>query len=265
MLDYKIHNREKDQEDLVLIHGLGGNSSIFYKQFKHYKKEFNVITIELPGHGKSPDLHTYMEEFSYQVAAREVLTTLNSLGIKQAHFVGVSLGTIIIHYLLQDAPERVKSAVLAGTVTRFTPFSKGLLLLGKAIKDFTPYIWIYRLFARIMMPKSNHKQSRIIFIKEAIKMKRSNFLGWYDTCYSVEESYKDVQRIASGIPKLYVSGSEDHLFIGPLKEDIENDPNATLVVIEKCGHVCNLERAKEFNDLSLTFLLEQQEPMKQAN
>ena len=265
MLDYKIHNREKDQEDLVLIHGFGGNSSIFYKQLKQYKKQFNVITIELPGHGKSPDLHTYLEGFSYQVAAKEVIKTLNSLGIKQAHFVGVSLGTIIIHYLLQDAPDRVKSAVLAGTVTRFTPFSKVLLFTGKAIKNFTPYIWIYRLFARIMMPKSNHTQARITFINEAMKMKRRNFLGWYDTCFTIEDSYKNVQRTASNIPKLYVSGSEDHLFIGPLKEDIKNDPNANLAIIEKCGHVCNLERAKVFNDLSLNFLLDQQEPMRQAN
>jgi pimeloyl-ACP methyl ester carboxylesterase len=265
MLDFKIHNKVEGQEDLVLIHGLGGNSSIFYKQFKEYKKQFNVITIELPGHGKSPDLHTYLEGFSYKVAAKEVVKTLNSLGIKKAHFVGVSLGTIIIHYLLQDAPDRVKSSVLAGTVTRFTPFSKVLLLLGKAIKDFTPYMWIYSLFAHIMMPKSNHRQSRVTFIKEAMKMKRSNFLGWYDTCYTIEQSYVDVQRTASDIPKLYVSGSEDHLFIGPLKEDIDNDPNATFVVIEKCGHVCNLERPKEFNEISLRFLLEQQEPMRQAN
>jgi pimeloyl-ACP methyl ester carboxylesterase len=265
MLDFKIHNKVEGQEDLVLIHGLGGNSSIFYKQFKQYKTQFNVITIELPGHGKSPDLHTYLEGFSSKVAAREVVKTLNLVGINKAHFVGVSLGTIIIHSLLQDAPHRVKSAVLAGALTRFTPYSKFLLFLGTAIKGFTPYMWIYSLFAHIMMPKSNHKQSRVTFIKEAMKMKRNNFLGWYDTCYTIEQSYVDVQRTASDVPKLYISGSEDHLFLGPLKEDIENDQNASLVVIEKCGHVCNLENPKEFNEISLRFLLKQQEPMRQAN
>lgn len=265
MLDFKVHNKEEGQEDLVLIHGLGGNSTIFYKQFKQYKKQFNVITIELPGHGNSPDLDKYLEPFTYKIAAREILLTLDSIGVTKAHFVGVSLGTIIIHYLLQDAPERVKSAVLAGTVTRFTPFSKFLLFVGKAIKDFTPYMWIYSLFAHIMMPKSNHKQSRTIFIREAMKMKRTNFIGWYNTSFTIERCYVDLQRVASDIPKLYISGSEDHLFIGPLKQDIKSDSNASLVVIEKCGHVCNLERPKEFNELSLNFLIEQQELLRQAN
>jgi len=32
------------------------------------------------------------------------------------------------------------------------------------------------------------------------------------------------------------------------------DPLASIHVIEKCGHVCNIERADEFNRVSLSFL-----------
>ncbi|MGP4071257.1 alpha/beta fold hydrolase [Piscibacillus sp. B03] len=264
MLDYKIHNQDEGQDYLVLIHGLGGNSKIFYKQLKQYKQEFNVITIELPGHGNSPDINNYFGEFTSKIAAREVLKTLDYLNIQKAHFVGVSLGTIIIHDILQIEPYRVISTVLAGTVTRFSTFSKILLFFGNLVKNFTPYMWIYSLFARIMMPKSNHKESRLTFVKEAVKMKRKNFLGWYELCYTVEESYRNVQEKAYMVPKLYVSGSEDHLFINPLKKDIEQDPNATLHIIEHCGHVCNIEKPKEFNKISLEFLLQSKEALKQA-
>lgn len=265
MLDYTIHNAAKNQENLVLIHGFGGSSNIFYKQFDAYKEHFNVITINLPGHGHSPDILSYSKEFSIKLVTREVLRTLNALGIWRAHFVGVSLGSIIIHQLLQENPDRVKSVVLVGAVTRFNFSSKALLLLGKLIKGFTPHLWIYSFFAQIMMPKENHRKSREIFIKEAIKMKKSDFLGWYDIFWSIEESYQDVKSNAPHVPKLYVSGREDHLFLGPLIKDIENDHQANLVVLEKCGHVCNIESPKEFNEISVGFLLEQQEQQSQAN
>ncbi|RPF56112.1 alpha/beta fold hydrolase [Aquisalibacillus elongatus] len=265
MLDYKIHNYIDGQDELVLIHGLGGNSNIFYKQLKSFKRHYNVITVELPGHGNSPDINSYTEDFSSQLAAQEVIKTLDSIGIHKAHFVGVSLGTIIIHDILKSAPEKVQSAILAGTVTRFTPFSKFLLALGTMVKDFTPYMWIYRLFARIMMPRSNHKESRLTFVKEAMKMKRTNFLGWYDLCHKIEKSIEHVHHFAPDTPKLYVSGNEDHLFLNPLTKDIKKDLNAKLVVINSCGHVCNIEKAKQFNEISLEFLSEQQSVLSQAN
>lgn len=265
MLDYKIHSNVEGQDYLVLIHGLGGNSNIFYKQLKHYKRQFNVVTFELPGHGNSPDINTYKDGFTSQIAAKEVIETLDYLNIGQAHFVGVSLGTIIIHDILQTTPNRVQSTVLAGTVTRFSLFSKLLLQIGNMVKRFTPYMWIYRLFARIMMPKLNHKESRLTFVREAVKMNRKNFLGWYSLCYTIEQSYQDVQKMAAHIPKLYISGSEDHLFINPLRKDIKHDANAKLCVLEHCGHVCNIEKAKEFNQISLNFLLENKSKLKQAN
>ncbi|MED1562618.1 beta-ketoadipate enol-lactone hydrolase [Alkalihalobacillus alcalophilus ATCC 27647 = CGMCC 1.3604] len=257
MLAYTIHQQKPYFKDIVLIHGLGGNSSIFKYQLDSFKQHFNVITIELPGHGTSPNTDSYQEPFTIQIAAQEVLKTLDHLKIKEAHFVGVSLGTIVIHQLLTDAPKRVKSVVMAGALTRFNPLSRSLLTLGNAVKSFTPHLWIYKLFAHIMMPKKNHKRSRDIFIREATKMKRSDFLGWYNIVAKVESIYKGSLKIPNTIEKLYVSGSEDHLFLKPLLEDLKKDLYAKKFVINHCGHVCNIEKHREFNDVSIDFLQKQ--------
>ncbi|MDV2683010.1 alpha/beta hydrolase [Alkalihalophilus lindianensis] len=265
MLDYTIHKKDSSLEDVVFIHGFGGNSKIFNLQLKSYKEHFNVITIELPGHGESADVDSYKESFSWQLAAREVVKTLEQLGVKKAHFVGVSLGTIIIHQILQDTPARVKSVVMAGTVTRFNLTSKALLTFGKLIKPFTPHLWIYKLFAQIMMPKANHKKSRDSFIREAVKMKRKNFMGWYDAVQTIETTYTKVQEKASHIKKLYISGSEDHFFIDTLKDDIKTDPNAQMIIFEKCGHLCNIEKYRKFNEVSVSFLLDQVEKVRKIS
>ena len=35
------------------MHGAGGSSSIWYKQLRAFKENFNVLLIDLRGHGKS--------------------------------------------------------------------------------------------------------------------------------------------------------------------------------------------------------------------
>jgi pimeloyl-ACP methyl ester carboxylesterase len=255
MLDYKFYKREGIKDTIVLLHGMGGNSKIFYKQIDAYREYFHVLAIHLPGHGESPDIQDFKSPFSYDVVVDEIIKTLDSLCIGKAHFIGISLGSIVIHHILQTQPSRVKSAVLGGVITRFNALSKILFQMGNTIKNFVPFMWIYRIFAHIMMPKVNHKQSRRIFIEEAKKMKRENFLSWFKVIGKANEAYQGVQAKSGNVPKLYISGQEDHLFVHKLLKDIKGDKSAEVLIIEKCGHVCNIEKPIEFNEATLRFLM----------
>ncbi|OCS91749.1 alpha/beta fold hydrolase [Caryophanon latum] len=254
MLDYHYYSstNEAATHTLVLLHGIGGNSNIFYKQLDMFCAHFHVLCIDLPGHGDSPCVHSYEDHFNYDIVVREVEKTMEALNIQRAHFVGISLGSIVIHHLLQKAPERVLSAVLGGTITRFNAWSKGLLVIGQAIKHMTPHMWIYRLFAHVMMPKGRHAKSRSLFIREAKKMTRRNFFTWFTLIQNVEQTYKYAHR--SPVPKLYISGEEDHLFVRALLKDIQRDIHAKALVLKKCGHVCNIEKAQAFNEAAIAFV-----------
>lgn len=251
MLDYRLYEG-KGTEYVVLLHGIGGNSKIFFKQIKAYAKHYNVLAIHLPGHGKSPDLDSYKEKFTFDLIVKEIGKTLDKLSIRKAHFVGISLGSIIVHQFLKTEPDRVRSAVLGGAITRLNTLARFLLKLANAVKGVIPFIWLYRILALILMPKENHKHSRKFFIHEAKKMLRNNFLGWYQLATDVESTYDNVKSIK--IPKLYISGAEDHMFINELKEDLQGDESSDLIILEQCGHVCNIEKADEFNQHSLEFL-----------
>lgn len=253
MLDYKfIENKGK--ECIVLLHGIGGGRNVFHKQMKKYRKEFSVLAITLPGHGNSPDIADYRLPFSFNIVSEEIFKTMDAIGLKKCHFVGISLGSVILHNILQLRPERVKSAILGGAVTKFNLFSKSLLFTGGLLKEVTPHMFIYRLFANIMMPKKNHAVSREFFIQEAKKMKRHNFIKWFDIARNVESTYVSVQEVSKNVPKLYISGEEDHLFIKRLQKDVKDDQSAHVHIIEDCGHVCNIENAEAFNTASLTFM-----------
>ncbi|MEO0332371.1 MAG: alpha/beta fold hydrolase, partial [Bacteroidota bacterium] len=113
MLFYREYRSDENRDWVVFVHGAGGSSSIWYKQIKAFKEQFNVLLVDLRGHGRSKDLlKEYVEnQYSFQDISRDILEVVEHLKIKQAHFVGVSLGSIIIRSIGELAPERLKSMV----------------------------------------------------------------------------------------------------------------------------------------------------------
>src|SRR6056297_886807 len=120
MLHYQTYYLGQEKDWVVFVHGAGGSSSIWFKQIKAYKKHFNVLLVDLRGHGKSKDLMQkyYEDKYTFQLISKDILNVLDEAGIEKAHFVGVSLGTIIIRTIGEIDPDRVESLVMSGAVTR---------------------------------------------------------------------------------------------------------------------------------------------------
>lgn len=260
MLYYKTFINSPEKDWVVFIHGAGGSSSIWFRQIKAYQDEYNVLLVDLRGHGKSKEMSTlkkyYKEKYSFKTVSRDVLEVLNSKGIPKAHFVGVSLGTIIIRTIAELEPERVQSAVMCGAITRLNTRSRILVWLGHTFKKVVPFIWLYKLFAWIIMPKSNHEESRSMFVNEAKNLARKEFLKWFRLTYDINPLLRYFKETEMKAPTLYVMGEEDHMFLPPVKKMVTEFKNSWLEVIQDCGHVCNIEKPDIFNSVSIRFLRE---------
>lgn len=259
MLYYKKYHHSKEKDWVVFIHGAGGSSSIWFQQLKAFKKVFNVLLVDLRGHGKSKDaLQKYYDrEYTFDDISRDVLEVLDHLEIDKAHFVGVSLGTIIIRNLNELEPNRVKSAILCGAITRLNVRSRLLVAMGNLFKKVIPYMWLYKLFAWIIMPRKRHAKARNLFIREAKKLYQKEFLRWFKLTHSVNPLLRYFKEKETQTPMLYVMGDEDHMFLPPVQQIVNDHKQAFLEVIENCGHVCNVEKPKDFNKVSLGFLQKQ--------
>ncbi|MFD1020996.1 alpha/beta fold hydrolase [Thalassobacillus hwangdonensis] len=253
MLEYILKDNHESADYVVFIHGLGGNSKVFYKQLAVFKRHFNILSIHLPGHGKSPKTTSYNEPFSIPVIAKEVIDVLDHLHIKRAHFVGISLGSMVIQNIMSRIPERFQSAVMGGAVPKMNLIAKTAMLFGDLTKNILPHHALYWMFAHIMMPRANHKAGREAFIKEAKQLDRDDFFSWFNLAREPEASYKYIHR-AYKVPKLFISGTQDHLYVKYVRKQIKTLKNAKLVEIPNCGHVCNIEKASRFNELALDFV-----------
>ena len=259
LLFHKTYLHPTSKEWVVFVHGAGGSSSIWFKQIKAYKQHFNLLLIDLRGHGKSNQLlkELMTSRYTFTAVTQDILKVLDHLKIQSAHFVGMSLGTIIVRNLAELASERVRSMVLGGAVTRLNTRSQILVRLGNLGKHILPYMWLYKLFAYIVMPQKNQRESRHLFIREAKKLCQKEFKRWFILAADVNPLMRYFKDRELPIPTLYLMGDRDYMFIKPVKEMVAVHKLTVLREIPDCGHVCNVERPDDFNQHSIEFIKQQ--------
>jgi pimeloyl-ACP methyl ester carboxylesterase len=256
MLYFKQHLHPESSEWIVFIHGAGGSSVVWHKQLRDFRKEFNLLLIDLRGHGKSAELpkEIWNNQYTFDLITRDILEVLDHLETPPAHFMGVSLGTILARQLAELEPQRVKSLVMAGAVTRLTFPSRILVVLGNVFKQVIPYMWLYRLFAFIVMPLRGHSESRNLFVQEAQKLCQKEFIRWFKLTKDINPLLNYFKEKDIGIPSLYIMGDQDVMFLEPVKNLVKLQPSSFLQVLDNCGHVVNVEKPDEFNLLSIAFI-----------
>ncbi len=257
MLHHSIHKAKKENASwITFIHGAGGSSAIWFKQIRFFSKNFNLLLIDLQGHGASKDLihNPFKSKYSFESIAEDIFEVLDHLKIVKSHFVGISLGTILIRQLAEMQPERVEKMIMGGAVLELNLRSRILMYFGNATKSVLPYMWLYRFFAFIIMPNRNHKESRILFIREAKKLYQKEFIRWFKLTSEIIPKLRIFRKVAVDIPTLYIMGDQDYMFLPSVRKVSESDPFSQLLVLQKCGHVVNVEKPKNFNDGMLMFL-----------
>lgn len=256
MLYYKTYDHADSTEWVTFIHGAGGSSSIWYKQVKEFKAHFNVLLIDLRGHGKSQEIFEryFSNEYNFENISLDVIEVLDHLKIKQSHFVGISLGTILIRTICELAPNRVKSLIMGGAVTRLNVRSKMLVVLGNATKKFIPYMWLYKFFAWIIMPRKRNQESRILFANQAKKLCQKEFVRWFGLTYKMNPLLRYFNENDTKLPTLYLMGDEDYMFLPQVMQLVRDHANSSLQVVPDCGHVCNVEQPEFFNNTAIKFI-----------
>lgn len=239
------------------MHGAGGSSSIWFKQIRDFQKHFNVLLLDLRGHGSSqPTIkEAFQKKYTFSALADDILEVLNHLKIERSHFVGISLGTILIRQLAEMYPKRVQSMILGGAILKMNFRSQILMRIGNLFKYVLPYLVLYRFFAFVIMPKKNHKQSRLLFINEAKKLYQKEFIKWFKLTAEINPVLRLFRQIELNIPTLYVMGNEDYMFLPSVRKVVEKHSRTSqLFVIEQCGHVVNVEQPSIFNQNVIAFL-----------
>jgi len=130
-----------DAQPLILVHGWGPNSTIWYYAKRQLSDRFRVIVWDLPGLGKSTAPQN--NDYSLEKFARDLEAVLNLVGDKPAILLGHSLGGMSILTFCRLFPEhlgkRVAGLILVDTTytnpVKTAIFSKFLRIVQKPLLE----------------------------------------------------------------------------------------------------------------------------------
>jgi pimeloyl-ACP methyl ester carboxylesterase len=96
----------------VFIHGAQNDHSVWILQTRYFAHHgFNVLAVDLPGHGRSKGAALA----SVEAMAGWLLALLDAAGVDRALLVGHSMGSLIALEASHQAPRRISGLAMVGT------------------------------------------------------------------------------------------------------------------------------------------------------
>ncbi len=107
MLNFEIKGTSNNH--IVLLHGFMENLFIWDEMEVELLKNFKLVKIDLPGHGKS---EVFSEIHTMEMMAEKVKEVIDFLKIDQVHLLGHSMGGYVSLAFAEKFPENLKSLTL---------------------------------------------------------------------------------------------------------------------------------------------------------
>jgi phosphoserine aminotransferase len=224
---------------LVLVHAAGVNRAMWTPQLEVWRDRFDVMAVDLPGHGYRVD-----EPFTMAGATNVVERALDESD-RPAVLVGCSLGGYVAALTAATRPDRVRGLVLIGCLpqmpdstvlqlsvgaelllTRVLGHGLGARLVERVLAGSAGTELTTRIIAAGVRPSARAEANRELLdleIRDAL------------------ESY--------GGPLLLVNGSDDALARRHADELAAYTPHGRALTVQGAGHMVSWDRPEEFRRL----------------
>jgi pimeloyl-ACP methyl ester carboxylesterase len=238
---------------VVFIHAFPLDQTMWDEQARVLKNHCRVITLDLRGFGNS-DATAGVCSMS-QMAA-DIRELLKSLRIDRAMLAGISMGGYVSMAFYRDHPQMVCALALANTrATADTAEARERRMKSaeRAERDGSAAIaddMIAIAFA------SEKPESRLIQrVRAMIEANPPSSLAAAQRGMAARPCSTDLlSRI--DFPTLIIAGTDDRLTpLSEMESLHEKIPASRLAVIRGAGHFSNLERAEEFNQALIDFIV----------
>jgi len=245
-------------EPILFIHGFGGSGAWWHYQDDFLSRDFQVITIDLPGHG-----HSAWMPLSLNEMAQDVGQLINSFGDANFSIVASSMGGLLAMEIYRHMPDRVMRISFVGSIPKFArteqyPAGLDIDKIRKLSQQFSgDYASVLDMFFRSLFTTRERDSDRF----KALKTMRGaealpNPLALQHFLKMLEET--DLRdRVAKIIcPLQYITGTEDYICPVPIMDWMaEHTYNARYDTIKGCGHLPFLTEVEEYNRLLEDFFM----------
>jgi len=247
---YSLNKVNKDNP-IVFVHGVGLNKEIWKPQIKFFK-EYNTLTYDLLGHGKTP---LSKAKVKFNDFYRQLLSLIDELEFKKIHLVGFSLGALIAREFASKHSERLCSLIIHGSIYKRTEEQKRVVIsrwnVAKLNRPASKKAALRRWFTEDFISKNPEIYDEIYSILESNNNK--NFLKCYELFTHFIDDDDVIKKI--NVNTLITTGEND---VGSTPEMARNlskvIQRSKFVEIKKGKHLCSIECADNVNIIFKEFI-----------
>jgi 3-oxoadipate enol-lactonase len=236
---------------VLLGTSLGTELHVWDAQLPVLAERFRVVRFDHRGHGRSP-----VPPGPYEIAdlGADVLALMDRLGVRRAHYCGLSIGAMVGMWLGANAADRVDRLILMCTSAHMAPASawaqraEAVLAAGspEPVADSVVDRWLTPAYAAAH-PEQRRRLRDMLVATPAD--------GYAACCGAIErmDLRGDLPRIVA--PTLVVAGAEDPASAPEHQELIaELIPGARLEIVADAAHLAAVQQPQIVSRLILDHL-----------
>jgi 3-oxoadipate enol-lactonase len=228
---------------LIMVHGLGGTSNIWYPQIQVLSKRFDIAAVDLEGSGRSP----VAGAISIDSLAADLVALIEALQFQKVHLVGHSMGTLVCQSIAARHPEKVHSLALLGAFPEPPEAARQGLRdrAAKARREGMTAIADSIVQAATSADTRINQPAAAAFVRELLM--RQDPEGYARSCEALAAAHA-VELSAIACPTLLVTGDEDRVAPPATMQAMASRiRGARTRIIGGCGHWPTVERPKQVN------------------
>ncbi|MBK8806835.1 MAG: alpha/beta hydrolase [Bacteroidales bacterium] len=243
---YSIHyyvTGDSSKELIVFLHPAFADHRCFDKQVDYFAKDYRVLTIDMIGHGLSK---VNKAKDKIDATVNHIDTILKIEGYKEAHFVGVSVGSLIAQYYALKHSNIVLSLSILG--------GYDINADNKEVEKAQRSEQIKWIFKAIFSMNSFRKHVASISVTNPDEQKRFYKMAQLFTrkSFMIMSGLGNVLKVRADIKRNYpimiMVGDNDIELAKRMSIDWhKSEPTSRYILLKRAGHCANMDNSDDFN------------------
>ena len=246
---------------IIFVHELAGTCHSFDLQVAALKGNYRCLTFNARGYPPS-DVPAAVDAYSQDIAASDIGAVLDAAGEKDAHVMGVSMGSAAALQFALANPQRVRSAILcsigSGSDAKSEEYVANMEAMAARVEK-NGMDQIRQNFTSSPARLKLKEKSPVEYQKFLGEIEKFSVQGLTNTMRGVQKRrpplYAHKDKIAAmTIPTLVVLGGIDQGCEKPSHFLKETLPGARLEILPNTGHGVNIEEPDRVNRMVEEFV-----------
>jgi len=243
---------EGDGPWVVMSHSLACNLHMWDDQAKTLAARYKVLRFDTRGHGESDAPAT---AYTLEQMADDLKALLDTQGVQDPHFVGLSMGGMIGMTFALKYPGVFRSLVLCDTTSRYPAEARGIWadrIRLATEQGMEPLVQptLERWFTEPYLQKGGPAVEKV-----AGMIRSTPAMGYVGCCHAIPMIDVTSRLAEIECPIQVIVGEQDAGTPVAMAQEIHHAaPNSELVIIPDASHLSNMEQPQAFDKALTGFL-----------